>query len=39
MGKEGKSKSRAIPVHAWRGFVGSRGLRLSDFETIGTRIW
>jgi len=30
--KEGK----AIPVQAWTGPEGSRGLKLTDFQTIGT---
>jgi len=28
-------KSKAIPLQAWTGPEGSRGLRLPDFKTIG----
>jgi hypothetical protein len=27
---------KAIPLQAWTGPEGSRGVRLSDFKTIGT---
>jgi len=30
------SKSKAIPLQAWTGPEGFRGLRLPDFKTIGT---
>jgi len=33
------SKSKAIPLQAWRGPEGSRMLRLPDFMTIGTYRW
>jgi hypothetical protein len=29
-------KSKAIPLQAWTGSVGSRRLRLPDFKTFGT---
>ena len=29
-------KAKAIPLQAWTGPEGSRGLRLPDFKTIGT---
>ena len=32
-------KGKAIPTQTWIGPEGSRRLRLSDFETIGTRRW
>jgi len=35
-GKKGKSKSKAIQLHAWTGPEGSTRLRLPDFKTIGT---
>ena len=35
-GKKGKGKGKAIPLGAWTGPEGSRGLRLPDFKTIGT---
>jgi hypothetical protein len=33
---KGKCKGKAIPLQAWTGPAGSRGLRLPDFKTIGT---
>ena len=30
------SKGKAIPLQAWRGPGGSRGLKLPDFKTVGT---
>jgi hypothetical protein len=29
-------KGKAIPLQAWTGPEGSRGLKLPDFKTIGT---
>ena len=37
--KKGKGKGKAIPLQAWTGPEGSRGLRLPDFKTIGTWRW
>jgi len=34
-----KGKCKAIPLRAWTGPEGSRGLRLPDFKTIGTWRW
>ena len=34
-----KGKGKAIPLRAWTGPEGSRGLRLPDFKTIGTWRW
>jgi hypothetical protein len=34
--KIGKGKGKAIPLQAWTGLKGSRGLKLPDFKTIGT---
>ena len=34
-----KVKGKAIPLQAWTGPEGSRGLRLPDFKTIGTWRW
>jgi len=32
----GKGKGKAIPLQAWTGPEGSRGLRLTDFKIVGT---
>ena len=32
-------KGKAIPLQAWAGPEGSRGLRLPDFKTVGTWRW
>ena len=32
----GKGKGTAIPLQAWRGPEGSRGLKHPDLKTIGT---
>ena len=32
-------KSKAIQLQSWTGPEGSRGKRVSDFKTIGTRMW
>jgi hypothetical protein len=34
-----EGKGKAIPLQAWTGSEGSRRFRLSDFKTIGTRMW
>jgi len=31
-----KGKGKAIPLEAWTGPAGSKGLRIPDFKTIGT---
>jgi hypothetical protein len=36
LGLRVKRKVKAIPLQAWTGPEGSRGLRLPDFKTIGT---
>jgi hypothetical protein len=32
-------KGKAVPLQAWTGPDGSRGLGLSDFKTVDTRRW
>jgi len=33
---DNKGKGKAIPLQAWAGPEGSRGLRLTDFKTMAT---
>jgi hypothetical protein len=32
-------KFKGIPLQVWTGSEGFRRMRLSDFETVGTRKW